>query len=96
MTFSERMTEARRALGVSQRQAAQALGISQAQLSHYENGQREPRLELIPALCRYYGVSADYLLGVTDTADAAEELTRLRRRESDLEAIIALVRRVSE
>ena len=32
-------------------------------MSHYENGLREPGLPFLDAACRYYGVSADYLLG---------------------------------
>ena len=48
---------------MNQRTAAAALHISQALLSHYENGLREPGLSFVDAACRYYGVSADYLLG---------------------------------
>ncbi len=48
---------------LNQRTAAAALHISQALLSHYENGLREPGLSFVDAACRYYNVSADYLLG---------------------------------
>ena len=48
---------------LNQRTAAAALHISQALLSHYENGLREPGLNFVDAACRYYDVSADYLLG---------------------------------
>jgi transcriptional regulator with XRE-family HTH domain len=52
--------------GYSQRKVAGDLGVSQALLSHYENGIREPKLELLVRMCGYYDVSADYLLGRTD------------------------------
>ena len=64
--FSQKMSELRKARGLSQRRAAGDLGISQALLSHYENGAREPGLDFVCRACRYYGVSADYILGLSD------------------------------
>ena len=62
-SFPETMSALRRGRGLSQRQAASDLNISQALLSHYENGAREPGLDFVCRACRYYGVTADYLLG---------------------------------
>ena len=73
-TFSETMSALRRERGLSQRAAAADLNISQALLSHYENGAREPGLDFVRRACAYYGVSADYLLGISELhggADAA-------------------------
>ncbi len=72
-TFSETMSALRRGRGLSQRQAAGDLHISQALLSHYENGAREPGLDFVCRACRYYGVSADYLLGLTELRGGADE-----------------------
>ena len=71
-TFSETMSALRKSRRLSQRQAAGDLNISQALLSHYENGAREPGLDFIRRACRYYGVSADYLLGISDVPGGAE------------------------
>ena len=71
-TFSETMSALRKARGLSQRKAAADLNISQALLSHYENGAREPGLDFVCRACRYYGVSADYLLGISDIPGGAE------------------------
>jgi len=65
--FSEVLSSLRREKGLSQRNAASDLGISQALLSHYENGAREPKLDFVVKMCNYYDVSADYILGRTDT-----------------------------
>lgn len=62
-SFPAILSRLRRERRLNQRTAAAALGISQALLSHYENGLREPGLGFVDAACRYYGVSADYLLG---------------------------------
>ena len=71
-TFSETMSALRRGRGLSQRQAAGDLHISQALLSHYENGAREPGLDFVCRACRYYGVSADYLLGLSEIPSGAD------------------------
>ena len=71
-TFSETMSALRRERGYSQRKAAADLNISQALLSHYENGAREPGLDFVRRACVYYGVSADYLLGLSENPVSAE------------------------
>ena len=70
--FSQTMSALRRARGLNQRQAAADLNISQALLSHYETGAREPGLDFVRRACLYYGVSADYLLGLIDAPDGID------------------------
>ena len=77
-SFHETLAALRREKGSSQRQVAAELGISQALLSHYENGAREPGLGFVCRVCEYYGVSADYLLGRTETRSALETGTAKR------------------
>ena len=43
---------------------AKAVGISNAALSNYETGYREPDLDTLCALSRYYGLTLDELLDV--------------------------------
>ena len=71
-TFASTMSDLRKARGLSQRTAAADLHISQALLSHYENGAREPGLGFVCRACKYYNVSADYLLGLSDNPDGAD------------------------
>ena len=84
--FSAVMAALRRERGISQRKAAADLGISQAQLSHYENGAREPGLNFVCRACDYYGVTADYLLGRSAAAPErnSRELLRLRSQLNNL------------
>ena len=84
--FAAAMAALRRERGISQRKAAADLGISQAQMSHYENGAREPGLNFVCRACDYYGVTADYLLGRSHGADSrtSRELQRLRSRLNSL------------
>lgn len=69
MDFYKNLSALRREKGVSQRAVAERLNVSQALLSHYEKGIREPGLEFVSKACDYYGVSADYILGRSDSKD---------------------------
>lgn len=68
--FSERLKQLRGNL--TQTEAAEKIGITAQTLGRYENDQRKPDSEVIVMLCKHYGVSADYLLGLSDvkTVDA--------------------------
>lgn len=50
----------------SQEEVAQSIGISRARYSHYETARSEPDHEVLESLANYFGVSTDYLLGLTD------------------------------
>lgn len=69
--FSRTLSLLRQEMGISQRKAAAVLGISQALLSHYENGIREPGLAFVARACDFYHVSADFLLGRTNSRDGS-------------------------
>jgi transcriptional regulator with XRE-family HTH domain len=66
-TFAMRLTDLRKSMNQSQKEAAAELGISQALLSHYEKGIRECGLSFIARASEYYGVTCDYLLGVSSS-----------------------------
>lgn len=86
--FSRVLSLLRQEKGVSQRKAAADLGISQALLSHYENGTREPGLVFLNRACDYYGVTADYLLGRSDSRDIISA--------AEVDALAADLRMLSE
>ena len=86
-SFSQTLSLLRRQRKLSQRQAAAELGISQALLSHYETGTREPGLDFVCRACKYYDVSADYLLGLSDRPFGADLIAdALRDLNAELEA----------
>ncbi|MGP1360999.1 MAG: helix-turn-helix domain-containing protein [Candidatus Fimenecus sp.] len=64
--FSIRLAFVRSKLGISQKNAAEALNVSPALLSHYEKGIREPGYEFLKKASNFYGVSSDYLLGLSE------------------------------
>ena len=95
-SFSETMSELRKARGLSQRTAAADLHISQALLSHYENGAREPGLGFVCRACKYYGVSADYLLGMTENRSPGVDTSELSEILEELETLSRKVKEVME
>ncbi len=64
--FSERLKELRTEKGLSQKQLADELMVSQTHISKLELKQRQPNIEQIIFLCKFFQVSADYLLGIID------------------------------
>ena len=80
--YSERLVELRTEKGISQKVAAADLGISQALLSHYEKGIREFNMDFLCRVADYYGVTADYVLGRTQSR-AGLNSTELEDRDED-------------
>ena len=64
--FAERLKELRTERDVGQVELADKLGVSKAIISMWENGLREPKLSNLILLAEYFGVSIDYLAGLTD------------------------------
>jgi len=48
----------------TQKDIADLLGTTQQYYSEYENGKRPLPVEHLITLCKFYGVSADYILGL--------------------------------
>ncbi len=70
--FAVVLSRLRKERGISQKRAATDLGISQALLSHYEKGIRECGLDFVIKCSNYYGVTTDYLLGVSDSRNGVD------------------------
>ena len=65
MTFPylKRLRDLREDHDKTQQQIADVLGTSQTMYARYERGANELPIHHLLALCDYYAVSADYLLG---------------------------------
>ncbi len=66
--FSERFRELRifTEPRLKQAELGEKLGMSQRKVSRLETGSTEPTTDEIVAICRFFNVSADYILGLTD------------------------------
>ena len=56
------LKEIRKKKNINQLKLAFDLAISREAISHYENGNRNPSLEMLIALSDYFNVSIDYLI----------------------------------
>ena len=61
-----RLRDIRKDRDLSQKDIAKLLGTSQVQYSRYENGIRSMPIEKLIILAKYYDVSVDYILGLTN------------------------------
>lgn len=62
-----RLKDLREDADITQREIAEYLHIRQNTYSQYENGQRQIPIEMLISLARYYNVSTDYILELTNT-----------------------------
>lgn len=64
--MNKRLKQIREEKGISQKDVANALGVTISCYSNYEQGIRLPSIEVVIKICKFFNVSADYLLGLTD------------------------------
>lgn len=68
-TYNERIKGLREDKDKTQQELAEYLHVAQNTYSQYENGKREIPIESLIALCKYYNVSSDYILGLSNKRD---------------------------
>lgn len=62
--YATRLRDLRTDRDLSQMQIAMILGTTKNQVGKYERGEQELPIRHLITLCNYYGVSADYILGL--------------------------------
>ena len=65
--WQDRIRELREDNDLTQAQIAKLLGTTQQVYSRYEHGVNELPIRHLITLCRFYKVSADYLLGLRES-----------------------------
>ena len=63
-TYCEKLRELREKRGLKQSDVAQILETTQQVYSRYENGVNAMPIHHLITLCKYYRISADYMLGL--------------------------------
>ncbi len=64
--FAERLKELREEKNLTFKELAEQTGLSKSALCFWENDKRTPNAEAIVTLAKFFKVSADYLLGLSD------------------------------
>ena len=83
--FGKRLTQVRKASGLTQVELAQHVGISQRMVVYYERESSHPPTHLLPAFAKALGVSTDQLLGIEKVKEIKRRDSRLRRRIEEIE-----------
>lgn len=66
MNYRVRMRSLREDRDLTQREVAKVINKSQQGYSHIEDGRAELKIDDLIKLCKFYGVSTDYMVGMTD------------------------------
>lgn len=66
MYYTQRLKDIRELYELTQEQVAKGIGMKQEQYQRYEAGKNEMKAGHIIKLCRFYDLSADYILGITN------------------------------
>ena len=66
MDYRTRMRHLREDRDLRQREVAQVINKSQQGYSHIEEGRSELKIDDLIKLCKFYNVSADYFIGLSD------------------------------
>lgn len=74
MRLAERLKLLRTQKQIGQKELAIYLSCSTGTVSNYENGVHLPDLLTLIKIAAFYGVSIDYLLGVTDCPDGVDSM----------------------
>ncbi|MCL2048398.1 MAG: LexA family transcriptional regulator [Defluviitaleaceae bacterium] len=80
--IADRLRALRKENGMSKRDLVTKLPVNYSTYANYESGFRMPNSEVLQLFSRYYGVSIDYLLGVSDNRKKAEEIANLSEAEN--------------
>lgn len=73
MTFGECLKKLRQQKEVTQAEIGELLGVSSRMISFYESGRHFPRdAESLIKLAQYFGVSLDYLFGLSNIENYME------------------------
>ncbi|MBE6567048.1 MAG: helix-turn-helix transcriptional regulator [Ruminococcaceae bacterium] len=66
MNYRTRMRNLRQDRDFTQKEIGRLINKSQQGYSHIEDGRAELKIDDLITLCKFYGVSADYFIGLTD------------------------------
>ena len=66
MDYRQRLKEVREDRDLTQAQVGEVLHKSQQGYNHIETGRAELKIEDLARLCKFYNLSADYIIGLVD------------------------------
>ena len=91
----KRLRDLREDRDLRQIDVANSTGIDQKTLSNYETGKTNPDSEALIKLSRFFGVSVDYLIGISDLSISSHSdiIRQIDSIQSELECIKRSIKR---
>lgn len=78
--FGNRLKELRLKNGLSQSELGLAVGLSRGAISYYEAGDRTPDISVLFELAKYFNVTSDFLIGLSDNSTTDIEIQEISER----------------
>jgi len=72
LKIAERLKELRKEADLTQEQAGKKLYVCGNTCSNYERGERVPGIDFVVNAAEFFGVSLDYLVGLSDDREDEE------------------------
>ena len=82
-TFLEKIRGLREDNDLTQSQIAEILGTSQTMYARYERGANEMPIHHLITLCKFYNVSADYLLNTAPNPHRKQKKALYKQKHQD-------------
>lgn len=82
-SFSAVLKQLRERENLTQEELAKRLEISRSRLASYEQGQREPDLELLEVIADFFNVDMDYLLGRTNSTTKINQINTIAAHKNN-------------
>ena len=76
MVFSDRLQGLTASNGLFKKQVAEGVGLPFMTYRRYASGEREPNASIVASLAKFFRVSSDYLLGLSDEPQLPTEEER--------------------
>lgn len=80
MYFGTRLKELRKSKNLTQQELAEAIGLVKSSISAYEKDLKYPSIDILIKLSKFFGISCDYFLGLSDNVEIKKyDLTEEQR-----------------
>ena len=81
MKFQEKLISLRKDNGLTQEQLAEKLNVSRQAVSRWEAGDSAPDMYNLSAICKYFGVSSDYLINDDFSSDEDTPIAQKKNKQ---------------
>ena len=93
MLIGKRIKDLRKKRKLTQAELSDSINIGQSTLANFENGKRTIPVDIVIQLAQFFNVSADYLLGLSNSPDA--EIVHGEQLSSEEKEIVDVYRNLN-